>query len=484
MKMTGERFIPNRMQALAEIEHMHRYYAIKDILGGKTVLDAACGTGYGSSIISSTAKTVYGIDISEEAIAYAEENYGSESVMFVQGSIDTLPFPDNMFDSVVSFETIEHVDGLTQERFLDEIYRVLKPEGFLIMSTPDKKIYTDESSGKTTDWHVKEFYAEEFQEFISKKFHYTKWYQQYLGEVSLIVNSKDDIMKKHHYDDLKEGKFIIGIASEQPLLDEISISSSYYCPDDFSQLNNFIQIYYRNGLEVFSEEKYQMKEIDTRKRHIKERLWLDGEKVSSLRIDPLNSNGKIELVEIVIGLLSGSEKKIDQVTTNADVCTDKKYTFYHKDPQIIVDLDEEQDIVYVDIEFIIDEVNIDIYPLYQTLKQEESYTKNTLTESIQTYRDQLLFEKGKYSRLVEETDHKEIKIHQLSDMNKEILESRAILRKENEYLEKQLNEYKLSLQQCKTDLNQCQLQLQKCQEKLSEIFSMPVWKIISKFRRE
>ena len=70
---------------------------------------------------------------------------------------------------VVSFETIEHVGEEIQKKFLEEICRVLKPEGTLIMSTPNKAVYTDLVEGENP-FHVKEFYVKEFQEFLGSRF--------------------------------------------------------------------------------------------------------------------------------------------------------------------------------------------------------------------------------------------------------------------------------------------------------------------------
>lgn len=191
MKVTGERFIPGRMFKHAEVEHMHRYSILPDLLENKIVLDAACGTGYGSSIIASHAAKVYGIDISQEAIDYAREHYGKcDNLEYMTGSVANLPFSDNMFDAVISFETVEHVDANTQIQFLKEIRRVLKPDGILIMSTPNKEIYTVQAGNQTTEWHVKEFYEKEFELFLKKEFSSIKYFQQYISQASYLLDGK------------------------------------------------------------------------------------------------------------------------------------------------------------------------------------------------------------------------------------------------------------------------------------------------------
>lgn len=414
--MTGERFIPKRMQALAEIEHYHRYYSVKNILHGKIVLDAACGTGYGSSIISETADMVYGIDISDEAILYAEEHYSNSKIKYTKGSIEKLEFPDKYFDVVVSFETIEHVDEKSQKVFLDEICRVLKSDGILIMSTPDKKNYTDLQSGNQTEWHIKEFYAKEFEEFILSKFQYIKWYNQYMSETSQIVDNTDEQLNKINYNKELEGKFIIVIASNQPIVEgQYSISSSYYCSKDYTELDDFIQVYYSKDDEDFSETRYQLKELSRSSKYIEEKIWLDGEKGSKIRIDPLSTSCKLTIKYIHIILTNGEIINCRNFITNANDSVNGKYTFYHSDPQLIINLEKEQLIDYVEIKYIIDDFDLDIYPLYNLLKQKYEMLNVTYHKEIGEYRDQLLFEKGKNCTLNELCDKKEVLINELKD---------------------------------------------------------------------
>ena len=129
MEFTGERFIPEKLKENDEIyqEHLERYrfacHYIKDLV----VLDAACGSGFGTRMMSDIAKKVYGIDISNESIEYAKEKYSNKNIIYEQMDVAKLKYPDNFFDVVVSFETIEHVPA--PEEFLKEVYRVLKSGG-------------------------------------------------------------------------------------------------------------------------------------------------------------------------------------------------------------------------------------------------------------------------------------------------------------------------------------------------------------------
>ncbi|WP_153070309.1 class I SAM-dependent methyltransferase, partial [Escherichia coli] len=109
LEFTGERFMPEVAGQIA-FEHLHRYHFASRFCQGKRVLDVACGEGYGSRILSNAASSVVGVDISAEAVAHAQGKYARGSLEFVEASAASLPLPDDSFDVVVSFETIEHHD--------------------------------------------------------------------------------------------------------------------------------------------------------------------------------------------------------------------------------------------------------------------------------------------------------------------------------------------------------------------------------------
>ena len=135
MEFTGERMILGTTDKELETEHLDRYRFAEQFVSGKTVLDAACGSGYGTKMLAGTAENVTGIDISKEAIEYAGMLYKADNISYVLGTVSDLPFPNMSFDVVVSFETIEHIDRDTQILFLDEIKRIIKREGILPIST-------------------------------------------------------------------------------------------------------------------------------------------------------------------------------------------------------------------------------------------------------------------------------------------------------------------------------------------------------------
>jgi len=182
LEFTGERFTP---ECVREIwyEHYHRYAFAKNIVNDKTILDAACGEGYGSNLLAESAQNVTGVDINKKTVDHAKNRYNKKNLSFIQASCTDLPFEDDSFDVVISFETLEHLKE--QEKMLAEFNRVLKNNGFLIISTPDKKHYSD-ATGFVNEYHVKELYKEEFEQLIINHWQYQIWYAQAMTFNSII----------------------------------------------------------------------------------------------------------------------------------------------------------------------------------------------------------------------------------------------------------------------------------------------------------
>ena len=164
---TGERFLPHLTGEIAW-EHLHRYSCALEIARGLDVLDIACGEGYGSYMLSQVAKSVVGVDIDAPSVKAASAKYAVNNLRFEEGSCQSIPAGDASFDLVVSFETIEHI--LEQEAFLDEVLRVLKPDGMLLISSPERAAYDQAREGTANEFHLKELSYDEFKTLLQNKF--------------------------------------------------------------------------------------------------------------------------------------------------------------------------------------------------------------------------------------------------------------------------------------------------------------------------
>lgn len=182
MEFTGERYTPECLREI-RYEHVHRYVFARELVAGRQVLDAACGEGYGSALLAETASRVSGVDVSPQAVEHATERYIAPNLEFHQADCLALPFPDGEFDCVVSFETLEHLEN--HEQLLAEFKRVLRPAGFLLISTPDKAIYTDQQ-GNRNEFHVAELYRDEFDALLERHFAVHRlWGQKLLFQSSI-----------------------------------------------------------------------------------------------------------------------------------------------------------------------------------------------------------------------------------------------------------------------------------------------------------
>jgi 2-polyprenyl-3-methyl-5-hydroxy-6-metoxy-1,4-benzoquinol methylase len=115
--------------------HLDRYRFAAERCTGMKVLDAACGTGYGTELLGQVASEVIGVDLFEDAIDYARRHHAGANVSFRQAPVELLPFPDGSFDRVASFETLEHT--LSPEATVAELARVTRADGCVLVSTPN-----------------------------------------------------------------------------------------------------------------------------------------------------------------------------------------------------------------------------------------------------------------------------------------------------------------------------------------------------------
>lgn len=182
LEFTGERFTLECMREI-RYEHFHRYALAAEWTAGLKVLDAACGEGYGSHLLATRAAEVTGVDVSGAAVAHAREHYTASNLQFLEADCTRLPFADQAFDCVVSFETLEHLQD--HEALLAEFRRVLKPNGFLVISSPDKAVYSDRM-GNQNPYHLKELYQPEFEQLLAGYFPTVQWLGQKLAFHSMI----------------------------------------------------------------------------------------------------------------------------------------------------------------------------------------------------------------------------------------------------------------------------------------------------------
>jgi ubiquinone/menaquinone biosynthesis C-methylase UbiE len=176
---SAERFDPAEMGGgLMEAEHRGRYWWATPWIAGKEVLDAGCGVGYGIRLLAEhDPARLVGVDISAEALSQAS----ADEAEFVEADLRELPFEADSFDVVVCFEVIEHVEG--HDRVLDELRRVLRPGGTLLISSPNRDVYAPGNPH-----HVHEFLPDELREALGQRFGHVGLHGQHVQLATAIVS--------------------------------------------------------------------------------------------------------------------------------------------------------------------------------------------------------------------------------------------------------------------------------------------------------
>lgn len=199
--------------------HIVRYFmASSYIRPGDAVLDCACGLGYGSYILyaNSQASKVTGVDFEKNAVKYACANYGrAGKIEFRQGDAQDLSFmPDNSVDFIAGFETIEHLKE--PEKYLQELYRVLKPSGRVMLSAPDR--WVDETGKDPNPHHFHVYTWDKLYQEVSAYFIPDKGFLQTAGGAMRLNSAIRDwweIPCTEHND--TDAEWVLLLAMKTPL---------------------------------------------------------------------------------------------------------------------------------------------------------------------------------------------------------------------------------------------------------------------------
>ena len=229
LQFTGER-MTSAMSGQIEYEHLHRYLFARSLVRGLDVADVACGEGYGAALLSQTANSVVGVEIDADTVRHASSSYIRQNLDFVQGDARAIPRPDASADVVVSFETIEHF--YEHDRFIAEIRRILRPSGRLLISSPDRDVYSP-LGGRVNSFHVNELSRGEFERLLLKNFEHVALYSQrpltgsaMLADGGARPHSAVTFEKRNEHFEASAGLprayYVVAIASDAPIEEDVS----------------------------------------------------------------------------------------------------------------------------------------------------------------------------------------------------------------------------------------------------------------------
>ncbi|MEX0922812.1 MAG: class I SAM-dependent methyltransferase [Rhodovibrionaceae bacterium] len=144
---------------LLSLIHRRAYGRASDLAEGKEVLDLGCNNGYGTAILAERALKVCGVDVSHSAVEAARSRHAAANIDYKVVDGGSLPFSDDSFDLVTSFQVIEHVDNV--DSYLREISRVLRKDGHAVFTTPNRCIRLRKGQRPWNPFHLREYEASE-----------------------------------------------------------------------------------------------------------------------------------------------------------------------------------------------------------------------------------------------------------------------------------------------------------------------------------
>lgn len=169
--------------------HLVRYALAADwIRPGDSVLDCACGLGYGTAVLAarSPGERFLGVDIDPGSVAYASDNFSGWGISYVAASATQLDrIADRSIDTLVSFETLEHLEDYST--FLNEAARVLKPGGRIIVSVPN--LWMDESGRDPNPHHHHVFDYAKCRDALTAHFRIEARYSQSAPGGTVLLNA-------------------------------------------------------------------------------------------------------------------------------------------------------------------------------------------------------------------------------------------------------------------------------------------------------
>ncbi|MFM7674130.1 MAG: methyltransferase domain-containing protein [Synechococcus sp.] len=212
-----ERYVPSTWSEIAEYEHLPRYQLACQMADGKKVLDFGCGTGYGTAMLATRASKALGVDIDASALNWARLSHRRPNLEYQRNETFMSEYGDDLFDLITCYEMIEHVNEEDQVRTINALSRLLRPDGALLISTPNPDIT---SLYGANPYHLRERSRNEFLELLGGHFRHLQIVDQYaLAGIFFSSNQETYSIQPLNGGDLKDAIPLayIAICSHKPI---------------------------------------------------------------------------------------------------------------------------------------------------------------------------------------------------------------------------------------------------------------------------
>jgi 2-polyprenyl-3-methyl-5-hydroxy-6-metoxy-1,4-benzoquinol methylase len=167
LALTGERTLPDVPEENYWFRrHLVVYEWIAERVPGSSVIDMACGEGYGAAVLARRAASVVGVDANPEAHEHARLRYRHGNLRFARGLVESF---SEKADAVVFLQTIEHLAdaGAALEHFRG----LVGAQGQVFLSTPNVLTLAPKGASRSDNpWHVHEYRAEELERLCRASF--------------------------------------------------------------------------------------------------------------------------------------------------------------------------------------------------------------------------------------------------------------------------------------------------------------------------
>jgi SAM-dependent methyltransferase len=218
LEFTGERVVPGEVESDLWNEHVSRYRFAAQFAKDRTLVDIGCGAGYGAEMLARCARSVRAFDVSDEAIDWAREHYQAKNLQFDRHACDSLPVESATVELAVAFELIEHL--AEPESLLREARRILVPQGWFLVSTPNATYY-DESriDAGPNPFHAREYKLDEFRDLLHRHFPFVAILSQnHTPAITFQVLERESTSLAHVESlPVQEPNFFVAVCAANPL---------------------------------------------------------------------------------------------------------------------------------------------------------------------------------------------------------------------------------------------------------------------------